>query len=147
MTNDEIRELLALFNDSGVAEMEIQRGENRVRFRRASLSHDYTVQGSQPQMIHHQQATIIPVSPAVMTHPTPPMPPSMSGGKPSHNTLPSAAATTMRSGAGSSVTWNPASVTEFGGSCFGGASSRFEHPSAIAIAKATLPILRIIHQR
>jgi acetyl-CoA carboxylase biotin carboxyl carrier protein len=31
---DEIRELIALANESGVAELEIQRGENRVRIRR-----------------------------------------------------------------------------------------------------------------
>ena len=41
MTIEEIRELLGLFNESGVAEMEVQRGENRVRLKRASLNHDY----------------------------------------------------------------------------------------------------------
>jgi acetyl-CoA carboxylase biotin carboxyl carrier protein len=35
MTIQEIKELLDLFNSSGVAEMEVQRGENRVRLRRA----------------------------------------------------------------------------------------------------------------
>jgi acetyl-CoA carboxylase biotin carboxyl carrier protein len=35
---DEIRELIALANESGVAELEIQRGENRVRIRRGSPS-------------------------------------------------------------------------------------------------------------
>jgi len=43
MTIDEIRELLGLFNESGVAEMEVQRGENRVRLKRASLNHEYLV--------------------------------------------------------------------------------------------------------
>jgi acetyl-CoA carboxylase biotin carboxyl carrier protein len=43
MTIEEIRELLGLFNESGVAEMEVQRGENRVRLKRASLNHDYMV--------------------------------------------------------------------------------------------------------
>ena len=84
MTNEEIRELLALFNDSGVAEMEVQRGENRVRFRRASLTQDYAVHPA-PIFPHaQQQATVIPLSPAVMTPPsatTPAMPPSISGGK------------------------------------------------------------------
>ena len=69
MTNDEIRELLGLFNDSGVAEMEVQRGENRVRFKRASLNHEYSIQ--QTPIIHHQQQ-----APA-----TPPMPPSLSSSK------------------------------------------------------------------
>lgn len=35
---DEIRELVALANESGVAELEVQRGENRVRIRRAGFA-------------------------------------------------------------------------------------------------------------
>ena len=35
MTNQEIKELLQIFDESGVAEMEVQRGENRLRLRRA----------------------------------------------------------------------------------------------------------------
>jgi acetyl-CoA carboxylase biotin carboxyl carrier protein len=35
MTNEEIRELIQLVIDTGVAELEVQRGENRVRIRRA----------------------------------------------------------------------------------------------------------------
>jgi acetyl-CoA carboxylase biotin carboxyl carrier protein len=35
MNLDEIRELIQLVNDTGVAELEVQRGENRVRIRRA----------------------------------------------------------------------------------------------------------------
>jgi acetyl-CoA carboxylase biotin carboxyl carrier protein len=35
MTNEEIRELIALVAETGVAELEVQRGENRVRIRRA----------------------------------------------------------------------------------------------------------------
>ena len=34
MTIDEIRELISVVNDSGIAELEVQRGENRVRIRR-----------------------------------------------------------------------------------------------------------------
>jgi acetyl-CoA carboxylase biotin carboxyl carrier protein len=34
MTIDEIRELLRLFNESGVGELEVQRGQDRVRIRR-----------------------------------------------------------------------------------------------------------------
>ena len=33
MTNEEIRELIQLVKDTGVAELEVQRGENRVRIR------------------------------------------------------------------------------------------------------------------
>ena len=38
MTVDEIRELIALATESGVAELEVQRGDNRVRIRRASYA-------------------------------------------------------------------------------------------------------------
>lgn len=41
MTIEEIKELLQIFNESGVAELELQRGENRLRLRRASLNQDY----------------------------------------------------------------------------------------------------------
>jgi acetyl-CoA carboxylase biotin carboxyl carrier protein len=34
MSNDEIRELIHLVTESGIAELEVQRGENRVRIRR-----------------------------------------------------------------------------------------------------------------
>jgi len=37
MTIQEIKELLELFHSSGVAEMEVQRGENRVRMKRAGI--------------------------------------------------------------------------------------------------------------
>lgn len=74
MTNEEIRELLGLFNDSGVAEMEVQRGENRVRFRRGILNHEYTLPPQQ----------MVQAQPLVMAHPVamPPMPPTLSGQKP-----------------------------------------------------------------
>jgi acetyl-CoA carboxylase biotin carboxyl carrier protein len=35
MTNDEIRELIQLAMETGIAELEVQRGENRVRIRRS----------------------------------------------------------------------------------------------------------------
>jgi acetyl-CoA carboxylase biotin carboxyl carrier protein len=35
MTNDEIRELIRLVTETGVAELEVQRGDNRVRIRQA----------------------------------------------------------------------------------------------------------------
>jgi acetyl-CoA carboxylase biotin carboxyl carrier protein len=38
MTIQEIKELLDLFHTSGVAEMEVQRGENRVRLTRAGVN-------------------------------------------------------------------------------------------------------------
>ena len=38
MTVDEIRELINLAAETGIAELEVQRGENRVRIRRASFA-------------------------------------------------------------------------------------------------------------
>jgi len=47
MSNEEIRELVALVIESGVAEIEVQRGENRVRIRRTvGHRHEVTVPGS-----------------------------------------------------------------------------------------------------
>src|SRR5258708_5527473 len=73
MTNDEIRELLGLFNESGVAEMEVQRGENRVRFRRGILNHEYTL-----------PAVPVMQAPPVMAQPVsiPPVPPTLATQKP-----------------------------------------------------------------
>jgi acetyl-CoA carboxylase biotin carboxyl carrier protein len=38
MTVDEIRELIQLVSDTGIAELEVQRGENRVRIKRTGVS-------------------------------------------------------------------------------------------------------------
>ena len=38
MTVDEIRELISLASETGVAELEVQRGDNRVRIRRAGFA-------------------------------------------------------------------------------------------------------------
>jgi acetyl-CoA carboxylase biotin carboxyl carrier protein len=43
MTIDEIKELLLLFNESGVGELELQRGENRLRIRRAGMDREILV--------------------------------------------------------------------------------------------------------
>ena len=43
MTNQEIKELLQIFDASGIAEMEVQRGENRLRLRRAPTSRELEV--------------------------------------------------------------------------------------------------------
>jgi acetyl-CoA carboxylase biotin carboxyl carrier protein len=43
MTIEEIKELLKLFNDSGVAELELQRGDDRLRLRRAGVNQEYVV--------------------------------------------------------------------------------------------------------
>ncbi len=49
MTNQEIKELLQIFEESGVAEMEVQRGENRLRLRRAPTTQELQVPAAAPQ--------------------------------------------------------------------------------------------------
>jgi acetyl-CoA carboxylase biotin carboxyl carrier protein len=48
VTLDEIRELIQLAEETGVAELEVQRGENRVRIRRAGEVHELTIPDRQP---------------------------------------------------------------------------------------------------
>ena len=50
MTLEEIRELIKVVTDTGIAELEVQRGENRVRIRRApeAKSHEYFVPAHTP---------------------------------------------------------------------------------------------------
>ncbi len=52
MTNQEIKELLQIFDESGVAEMEVQRGENRLRLRRAPAVHELTAHSSAQPAAH-----------------------------------------------------------------------------------------------
>lgn len=58
MTVDEIKELIQVVNDSGIAELELQRGENRVRIRRATAP--------------AAQEFVIPAAPMVSTQIAPP---------------------------------------------------------------------------
>lgn len=58
MTIDEIKELIQVFNESGVAEMEVQRGENRLRLRRASINQEFVVPVP--------QVAAVPASPVAM---------------------------------------------------------------------------------
>jgi acetyl-CoA carboxylase biotin carboxyl carrier protein len=47
MSNDEIKELIQLVLDSGIAELELQRGDNRVRIRRSmGAMQDITIPGN-----------------------------------------------------------------------------------------------------
>ncbi|HTR36841.1 MAG TPA: acetyl-CoA carboxylase biotin carboxyl carrier protein [Bryobacteraceae bacterium] len=43
MSNDEIRELIQLVRETGIAELEVQRGENRVRIRSGSTTSEHVV--------------------------------------------------------------------------------------------------------
>ena len=63
MTIEEIKELIQLFTDSGVAELEVQRGENRVRIRRASLSQQVIVPAvTHAPIITAGSTSIVPVA-------------------------------------------------------------------------------------
>jgi len=69
MTIDEIKELLQIFIESGVAELELQRGENRLRLRRAGIMHDYVV--SSPAGPMQMSAGPTPYPPADYSAPYP----------------------------------------------------------------------------
>jgi acetyl-CoA carboxylase biotin carboxyl carrier protein len=52
VTIDEIRELIALANETGVAELEVQRGEERVRIRRAGFANPQEIVAGPVAGIH-----------------------------------------------------------------------------------------------
>ena len=66
MTNQEIKELLQIFDESGVAEMEVQRGDNRLRLRRAPTAHELTVPAAAAHATH-THATAPAAVPAAAT--------------------------------------------------------------------------------
>lgn len=70
MTVDEIRELINLAAETGVAELEVQRGENRVRIRRASFAapQEIVMSPALTAMPVAQQAAV-PAAPAAATIP------------------------------------------------------------------------------
>ncbi len=60
MNIEEIKELIQLAHDSGVAELEVQRGEHRVRIKRAGLERDVVF----PSPIAPAAAAVVPAAPA-----------------------------------------------------------------------------------
>lgn len=84
MNIDEIRELIALANESGIAELEVQRGENRVRIRRSGFA--------SPQEIVVAPAAVPVVSampaspPAILAPTTEPAVPHVEPAKPAKPT-------------------------------------------------------------
>jgi acetyl-CoA carboxylase biotin carboxyl carrier protein len=52
VTIDEIRELIALANETGVAELEVQRGEDRVRIRRAGFANPQEIAAGPVAGVH-----------------------------------------------------------------------------------------------
>jgi acetyl-CoA carboxylase biotin carboxyl carrier protein len=49
MTVEEIRELIKLASETGIAELEVQRGDNRVRIRRAGFASPHEIVVASPQ--------------------------------------------------------------------------------------------------
>ena len=68
MTVDEIRELIALASETGIAELEVQRGDNRVRIRRAVFSTPQEIVVSQTPMMAAAPAA---AAPAIAASPGP----------------------------------------------------------------------------
>jgi acetyl-CoA carboxylase biotin carboxyl carrier protein len=64
MTIEEIRELISVVNESGIAELEVQRGENRVRIRRTQrTSHvGFTAVDAVPAMAAPAPGTPLPTA-------------------------------------------------------------------------------------
>ena len=67
MSNDEIKELIQLVVESGIAELEVQRGENRVRIRR-TLEPAATAQALGPVVETTQSAAALAPAPATNEH-------------------------------------------------------------------------------
>jgi acetyl-CoA carboxylase biotin carboxyl carrier protein len=64
MTIDEIKELLQIFNESGVGELEIQRGEDRLRIKRAAANKEYVIAQPQPALATVFQQSTTGAAPA-----------------------------------------------------------------------------------
>lgn len=68
MTNDEIRELIQLVVETGIAELELQRGEDRVRIRRATgATHEITIPHGSAPPVHAPADAIVQTAPPVTT--------------------------------------------------------------------------------
>jgi acetyl-CoA carboxylase biotin carboxyl carrier protein len=79
MSNDEIKELIQMVLDSGIAELELQRGDNRVRIRRSmgpmqDITIPATMTGHSPNSTSDSmsQATVVPAPSGIAAGPPPP---------------------------------------------------------------------------
>jgi acetyl-CoA carboxylase biotin carboxyl carrier protein len=63
MTVDEIRELINLATETGIDELEVQRGDNRVRIRRSVAGHHQELVFAQHAAPHRAEAAPPPASP------------------------------------------------------------------------------------
>ncbi len=77
MSNDDIKDLIQIFIDSGVAEMEVKRGENSIRLRR-SFGQAPTAEFVLPQMMSPSPSVAAaPASPSPLPSVTPPVVPTI----------------------------------------------------------------------
>jgi len=70
MTIDEIKELLDLFNESGVGELEIEREGERIRIRKAGQSPEYQISPVLAAAAQPQESAAPPPAPASSAHET-----------------------------------------------------------------------------
>jgi len=68
MTVDEIRELIALASETGIAELEVQRGDNRVRIRRAVFGAPQEIVVAQPPLVAAAAPAPPPAAPIAAGH-------------------------------------------------------------------------------
>jgi acetyl-CoA carboxylase biotin carboxyl carrier protein len=73
VTVDEIRELINLAAETGIAELEVQRGENRVRIRRASFATSQEIVVAAPSYTPAPSAhpPVAAAAPSAITHEAP----------------------------------------------------------------------------
>ena len=76
MTVEEIKELIHVVNESGIAELEVQRGENRVRIRRSTTPHpqEIVLAPAAPAVVAAPPIATISQSPATLPSPSPQSP-------------------------------------------------------------------------
>ena len=67
MTIDEIKELLDLFNASGVGELEIEREGERIRIRKAGMVPEYQVSTASTAAVQPAETAALPEAPASTT--------------------------------------------------------------------------------
>lgn len=74
MTIEEIKELLRIFNESGVAELELQRGENRLRIRRGGSGLELSMPVAMPAVAAAPVAVAAAPAPVAAPPAPPPAP-------------------------------------------------------------------------
>lgn len=78
MTIEEIKELLRIFNESGVAELELQRGENRLRIRRGGSGLELSMPVAMPAAVAAPVAVAAAPAPVAAPPAPPPAPVAVS---------------------------------------------------------------------